>query len=239
MTLHPDPMTPAFSAPENDHERFLYSVSHDLQEPLRMVTSFLKLLESKAGDQLDGDAKRYLQYSVENADRMKHMIHALVDLSRVSRDTEAAQHVNLQEIAGELNCMMSSTARGRGAQLSAPDPIAVFMAPGQAIQLLSVLFQNAFDNQLDGQPLELKLTQRPADEKMVDIELEDNGAGMPEEFTKVAFDLFRKKERSTPNVGAGLAIARAIVGRYGGEIALNRSKTNGTVVSFRLPTTGG
>lgn len=239
MTLHPDPMNPAFSAPENDHERFLYSVSHDLQEPLRMVTSFLKLLESKAGDQLDDDAKRYLQYSVENADRMKHMIHALVDLSRVSRDTEAAQQVNLQEIAQELNCMMSSTARGRGANLSAPEPINVHMAPGQAIQLLRILFQNAFDNQLDNQALELKLTYRAIDEKTVEVALEDNGAGMPEEFTKVAFELFRKKERSTPNVGAGLAIARAIVVRYGGEITLKNSKTNGTVVSFRLPTTGG
>ena len=204
-----------------------------------MVTSFLKLLESKAGDQLDDDAKRYLQYSVENADRMKQMIHALVDLSRVARDTEAAQQVNLQEIAEELNCMMSSTSRGRGATLSVPEPIPVYMAPGQAIQLLRILFQNAFDNQLDNQMLELKLTCRAIDDKTVEVALEDNGAGMPEEFTKVAFELFRKKERSTPNVGAGLAIARAIVMRYGGEITLKNLKTNGTIVSFRLPTTGG
>lgn len=232
-------MNPEFSVPENDHERFLYSVSHDLQEPLRMVTSFLKLLETKAGDQLDEESKRYLQYSVENADRMKQMIHALVDLSRVTRDTEPPEVVDLREIAQELTCMLSSIGRAKGIQLEVIESINVHMAPGQAIQLMRILFQNAVDNQRANEALHIRMTAESGADGRVHIALEDNGEGMPEHFAKVAFELFRKKERSTPNVGAGLAIARAIVMRYGGEISIHPSKPTGTIVSFSLPTHGG
>ncbi len=204
-----------------------------------MVSSFLKLLESKAADQLDDESKQYLRYSVENAERMKQMIHALVDLSRVNRDTEPPTSVDLRVIAQELNGMLSSTARGAGAQLVVPEPINVHMAPGQAIQLLRILFQNAFDNLREDAPLALRLTAGPPNGNTLAVELEDNGQGMSEQFIKVAFDLFRKKERNSPNVGAGLAIAKAIVVRYGGEIHIKQSKPTGTVVSFSLPTLGG
>lgn len=239
MTAQGSSMNQAFSAPENDHERFLYSVSHDLQEPLRMVSSFLKLLEAKAGDRLDDDARQYLQFSVENAERMKRMIHALVDLSRVNRDTEAAEAVDLREIARELVCMLSGLGSDGRAELIAPDAISVFMAPGQAVQLMRILFQNAFDNRPENEVLQLHLTGQQHPDGTVEVALKDNGQGLPEGFIHAAFELFRKKDRSSANIGAGLTIARTIVERYGGQIQLNNSETNGTVVSFRLPTTGG
>lgn len=239
MTAQGNSMNSAFSAPENDHERFLYSVSHDLQEPLRMVSSFLKLLEAKAGDRLDDDSRQYLQFSVENAERMKRMIHALVDLSRVNRDNEAAATVDLREIAQEIISMMSGLGNDGRAELIAPHPIPVIMAPGQAVQLMRILFQNAFDNRPENGFLRLHLTAQVHTDTTVEIALEDNGMGIPEGFIHAAFELFRKKDRSSANIGAGLTIARAIVERYGGQITLNNSKTNGTIVSFRLPTTGG
>lgn len=227
-------MTPSLSDPQGEYEQFLYTVSHDLQEPLRMVTSFLQLLEKKAGDELDDDARKYLLLSVENAERMKKMINALVDLSRVNRDTELPETVNLAELVAELVNMYSST-RGIQIEIESTSTCSALLPPNQALQLMRVLLENALDNQAAGRPLNLRFNCLPAGGDRVTCQFEDNGTGMAEQFTDRVFDIFRQTKRNPERIGAGLAIAKAIVLRSGGTISLSAIQDQGCVVTFDLP----
>lgn len=227
-------MTPSLSDPQGEYEQFLYTVSHDLQEPLRMVTSFLHLLDKKAGDQLDDDARKYLNLSVENAERMKQMINALVDLSRVNRATEDAHAVDLCEILTELVALYKST-RSVEIELTCEAAEKVSMPPQQALQLIRILLDNAVDNKPTDQPLRLRLSCLPAGGERVTCTFEDNGAGMPELFTERVFDIFRQVRKNPSHIGAGLTIAKAIVVRQNGSISLESTEGQSTVVTFDLP----
>lgn len=227
-------MRPSLSDPQSDYEQFLYTVSHDLQEPLRMVTSFLQLLDKKAGEELSDDARKYLQLSVENAERMKKMINALVDLSRVNRETEPPEDINLNEVFTELANMQKET-RGTQIQYHCDEALKVALPPNQALQLCRILFENAVDNKQQDQPLIVRFSCLPAGGERVTCELEDNGQGMAALFTDKVFDIFRQVQKRPDRVGAGLAIAKAIVIRYGGSISMHSTEGQGAVVTFDLP----
>ena len=98
---------PVLKDPETEFDRFVYIVSHDLQEPLRMMTSFVKLLEAKSGDKLDEECSNYLNMSLEHAEKMRRMIYALVDFSRVERTTEEVTNVNLDQMMQDLLSMFA------------------------------------------------------------------------------------------------------------------------------------
>lgn len=227
-------MRPTLSEPQGEHEKFLYTVSHDLQEPLRMVTSFLQLLDKKAGDQLNEEARNYLKMSVDNAERMKRMIHALVELSRVNRETEEPSAVDLSEILKELVEMYVNT-RNQEVELTCEGDALAMIPLGQAVQLLRILFENAVDNKAHDRSLMLNLYCLPAGCDRVSFKLEDNGIGMKEAFVPHVFDVFRQVKKNPERVGVGLTIARAIVERYGGHIVIESTEDQGTVVTFDLP----
>ncbi len=232
MTAQQTQTTRGFADPNSDHERFLYAISHDLQEPLRMVTSFLRLLEVKAGDNLDEDAKRYLDMSMENADRMKQMIYALVDLSRVGRDPEAPVSIDLNSIINELRCVYST--QGVPITLEADCAHAVCMSPTLAVRLLRILVENAVENRKP-ESLHIRITTQIETEGMLRVTVADDGVGMASVFQDKVFDMFKRVGTAPGKTGAGLALARAIVQKYGGNIELASQEGRGTIVSFTIP----
>lgn len=237
MTVPHDPTRSTFDLPEGDYERFLYSVSHDLQEPLRMVTSFLKLLNTRAGDKLDDEAQRYLAYTLENAERMKHMIHALVELSRIGRDTAEAESTCLSGILGDLEIMRLAGHKGGTVKIINVAPQCAFVAPRLAMKLLSILFDNSLQHHPAGRPLTIVFSSDEENNNgYTTYTFSDDGEGMPAAFTPMAFEMFKKARRESPNIGCGLALAKAIVTKYGGKIDLRSEEGQRAVVSFSLPT---
>jgi signal transduction histidine kinase len=236
MTLQKDPVQAAFQAPESEHERFLYAVSHDLQEPLRMVSSFLKLLDTRTGDSLDEDSRKYLHFSLENAERMKGMIYALVELSRIGRETEAPAPMNLAHTLEELSAFCIPAALSDNFKLSASAPYNVLMAPGHALKLLRILLDNSVHHHPAGRPLHIQLKAVEAEDGYVQFNFSDNGAGIPEAFVGRAFEMFACARRDGQRLGSGLALAKAIVEKTGGKINVRSTEGLGTIVSFTLPT---
>lgn len=232
MTAQQTQTSRGFADPNSDHERFLYAVSHDLQEPLRMVTSFLRLLEVKAAGSLDDEAKRYLDMSMENADRMKQMIYALVDLSRVGRDQEASVPIDLNAITKELRCVYS--AQSVAITLDCDCTHALSMSPALAVRLMRTLVENAVENRKP-EGIQVRITTSKEADGMVRVTVEDNGLGMKPVYQDKVFEIFKRVGTVPGKIGAGLAIAQAIVQKYGGNIQLESQEGQGTIVSFTVP----
>jgi signal transduction histidine kinase len=227
-----------FTEPETDHERFLYAVSHDLQEPLRMVSSFLRLLNEKSAPVLDQDSKRYLDYSMAQAERMKGMIQALVDLSRVGRTSEPDEACNLGELLNDIAAMYQMGCEAKAIEIHQESLPLAMMAPSLALRLVRELFFNSVQHGAHEPPLRLRLSGQKLAGNWVEFVFADNGKGMPPGFVPQAMEMFSKSCRDRAGLGAGLAIAKAIVQKHGGEIRLSSEEGKGTVVSFTLPSNG-
>lgn len=200
-----------------------------------MVSSFLKLLEAKAGDGLDDDARNYLNFASENAERMKRMIHALVELSRVNRDQEDCVAVDMNDVMQDFSQMYSEALKAIGGRMTWDVNHAVFAAPGLVVKLIQKLVNNALENVLPGRPLELQIHSHDLGNGFVEIAVEDNGKGIRKSYQARVFEVFKQVGNSSDKVGAGLTIAKAIVEKYGGEISLNSIEGEGTRVCFSMP----
>lgn len=235
MTAQQLQSKPQLSKPENDHERFLYAVSHDLQEPLRMVTSFLKLLEQKIGDQLDADARNYLDFTTENADRMKLMIHALVDLSRVGRDCEPEASIKLEEVFDDLSQMYAEELTATKGNMTFKVEHSVKASHGLLVKLIQILIENSLENASKERALYIEVNSKMVADNMIELSFSDNGVGIKSSYQSRVFDVFQRVGHKPGKIGAGLAIAKAIVEKFGGEISLESTEGCGTTVSIRLP----
>ncbi len=233
MALPNHPAKKGLKAPEGAYERFLYSVSHDLQEPLRMISSFLKLLETKTQGQLDPDAQQYLDYGIENAERMKRMIYALVELSRVARNTETPQVVSLNEVVDDLKGMFSGETDKAGSDIVRGNLPPVLMPPSQVVNLFKILFQNSFDNPGE-EPMQITVEAHQVEDRAL-IEVRDNGRGINPVYLDKIFEMFKRTDARSEKIGAGLTIAREIVQKHGGEINLESTPGEGTTAYLSLP----
>ncbi|MBX9633454.1 MAG: PAS domain S-box protein, partial [Magnetospirillum sp.] len=134
-----------------DLEQFSYAVSHDLQEPLRMVSSYLALLERRYAAQLDEDAHEFIAFAVDGAQRMSRMITDLLDYSRVHRRGNRFAAVELDQVLADAMANLSTAITANGAQVDASPLPTVF---GDASQLMRV-FQNLLSNALKYRPAEI------------------------------------------------------------------------------------
>lgn len=235
---HP-PFTPKTSTkplktPTTEFERFVYIVSHDLNEPLRMMTSFLDLINKKHGDNLPEEARTYMGYCIENADKMKSMIRALVDYSRVGRNSEDITEIVLGDLMEDLFEMYSGDLELSNASVNYDNLPTVQAQPGLIIDLFKILFQNAFENKR-ADILQINITSKPLG-AFHEFCMEDNGKGIKSVYLDSVCEIFRKADKSTSNIGAGLAIAKAIIEKFGGELRIESEENKGTKVYFTLPT---
>lgn len=224
---------PALKSPEGEYERFLYAVSHDLQEPLRMVTSFVKLLDNRLGEDLDEEARQYFDLTIENADRMKRMIYALVELSRVGRSTDAFEEIKMDDFVSDIVRMYSTDMKTSGATIVRKQLPDCKASPRQLMQLFRIIIQNAFENADPERSLEIEISGEKDGEAAV-YHVKDNGKGIRDIFLDKVTELFHTVERSSGRIGSGLAIARAITQRHGGNLSVSSQENTGTVVTFRL-----
>ncbi|MBI1394371.1 MAG: PAS domain S-box protein [Betaproteobacteria bacterium] len=219
-----------------DLERFAYIASHDLQEPLRMVASFLQLLDRKYEGKLDDTGRQYLDFAVGGARRMQALIQDLLRYSRAGRSDEPLVRVDMNRALAVALDNLSVAIADAGAKVS-PDVLPP--ARGQAGELTQV-FQNLVQNALryggEAAP-ELKISGECTDDGMCTFSVQDNGVGIAPQHQDRIFELFK---RLNPNdgksgTGIGLATCKRIIERFGGRIWVESQPGAGSTFRFTLP----
>jgi PAS domain S-box-containing protein len=218
-------------------ERFAYVASHDLQEPLRTVASYVQLLSRRYRDQLDSDAADFIDFAVGGVRRMQHLIEDLLAFSRVG--TRGAPLVPTDMQAGFEGTLASLHAalHESNATVTADSLPMVMADAGQLAQLLTNLIGNALKFRAAEPPLVHVGAERTG--RMWTISVQDNGIGIaPENFERI-FVIFQRlhSREEYAGTGVGLAICKKIVERHGGRIWLESAPGQGARFSFTLPAT--
>jgi signal transduction histidine kinase len=218
-----------------DLEQFAYVASHDLQEPLRMVKTYVSLLRDRYQGRLDPKADQYIAFAVEGASRMQTLIRDLLDYSRFSSGPREVRWVNLEEPLERALAGLHAAIQDSGATLTR-DPLP--SVPGDPAQL-TALFQNLLGNAIkfhsDRTP-EIHIGVRHQDGRQV-FAVSDNGIGLDPHSAERIFDIFHRLHGrgSYPGNGIGLAICKKIVERHGGLIWAEPRPGGGTSFHFTLP----
>lgn len=217
-------------------EQFAYVASHDLQEPLRMVTSYLQLIEQRYVDKLDADGREFINFAVSGAGRMKMLIGDLLTYSRVQRDQNGYERVRLQAVLNRALNSLALTIEETGAKVT-HDPLPEVMAnEAQMFQLFQNLLSNA-----------LKFHGKRPPEIHIGVELlkrewqfciHDNGIGIEPAFLERIFVIFQRlhPKEAYPGTGIGLAICKKVVENHGGRIWAESQPGEGTTFYFTIPT---
>ena len=202
-------------------EQFAYVASHDLQEPLRKVTSFCQLLQRRYGGQLDERADQYIDFAVDGAKRMQVLINDLLAFSRAGRSAEELGPVACDAALATATANLSTQIAEAGAVIEAgPLPV----VRGQ-LTLMSVVFQNLIGNALKftgEQPPRIVITAE-RDGAFWSFSVTDNGIGIEPQYADRVFLIFQRlHERAAyPGTGIGLAMCRKIIEYFGGRIWLD------------------
>ncbi|MDG4555491.1 MAG: ATP-binding protein [Candidatus Competibacter sp.] len=220
-------------------QQFAYVASHDLQEPLRMVTSYLQLLQRRYQGKLDADADEFIGYAVDGAQRMKTLILDLLTYSRVGSRGKPLAPVALEAALADVLSNLQEAVRESGAQIS-HDPLPEVWADlGQMRQLLQNLIGNALKFHGDAAP-QVHLSAAP-DPDGWRLTVRDHGIGIDSEFFERIFVVFQRLHTRDEyaGTGIGLAVCKKIVERHGGRIWVESTPGQGAAFCFTLPAVAG
>ncbi len=221
-----------------DLERFAYVASHDLQEPLRMVASYTRLLQKRYKGQLDEDADTFIGYAVEGAERMQAMIHGLLSYSRVASRPPERADVDLEDVMHETLLMLESRIKDQGATVT-HDPLPTVRGDrGLLAHVLQNLIGNGVKFRRDDPPHVHVSAARDQNEWRITVR--DNGIGIAQRDVERVFEIFQRLNARDQfeGTGIGLALCQKIVARHGGRIWIESKLGEGTAVHFTLPERG-
>jgi light-regulated signal transduction histidine kinase (bacteriophytochrome) len=218
-----------------DLERFAYVASHDLREPLRMVTSYVQLLEKRYSDKLDADAREFIGFAVDGATRMNEFLDGLLYLSRVARDPGVHDPIDSDRALKTSLVNLKTTVKDSAAQVSMDPLPSARINETHLLQLFQNLIGNAIKFQKNGAPKVHISGVR--DGELVRFSVKDNGIGIDPAFADQVFEVFRRLHTRDhyPGSGIGLAICKRIVEQRGGKIWFDSKPDQGTTFYFTLP----
>jgi two-component system CheB/CheR fusion protein len=215
-------------------ERFAYVASHDLQEPLRMVSSFLQLLQKKYNQQLDEEAQKYINFAAGGADRMKTLIADLLDFSRITTVKKEHTAVNLNELANKTLHILRTNIDECNASIIVAGLPEVYGDESQLMQLFQNLTTNALKYRGNVSPvIEWGFTENKHEWEFF---VKDNGIGIEAKHFEKIFIIFQRLHTRTEysGTGIGLAICKKIVELHGGKIWVESSKEKGSTFYFTI-----
>jgi signal transduction histidine kinase len=217
-------------------EQFAYVASHDLQEPLRMVTEFLKLLEKKYAPVLDETGRSYIRYAVGGSVRMKGIISDLLEYSRVGRTSYALEPVNCTELVDEIRELLGVKIAEKSAVVSLQHPAVVLTWKTPLRQVLLNLVDNSLKYARAETPPVVELAVREL-EKYWLFSCTDNGIGIAPEYHEKIFVIFQRLHTKDEyeGTGIGLAISKKIIENLGGKIWLESVPGEKTTFYFTIP----
>ncbi|HEY8970396.1 MAG TPA: ATP-binding protein [Puia sp.] len=215
-------------------EEFAYITSHDLQEPLRMVGSFLQLLQQRYKDKLDKEANEYIHYAVDGAARMKRLISDLLNYSRTNKEWLIEQ-VDISETIQEALKNLRASINECGAIIEFENMPILWADRAQMLQLFQNLIGNAIKFRKEGGQPFIRITATRRDPEWL-FSVEDNGIGIDQQYSEKVFVIFRKLHNQTKfeGTGIGLSIAKKIVEKHGGRIWFESEPGKGTKFYFTL-----
>lgn len=218
-------------------QHFAYVASHDLQEPLRMVSSYMQLLANRYQDKLDADGHEFISYAVGGVSRMQKLINDLLAYSRLGSRAQPFRVVRCDDVLTQVLLNLKSTIAESRASVTHESLPAVM---GDATQL-SQLFQNLISNAIKFHSEKLPKVHLSAKRTNGDwrFAVEDNGIGIEPQFFDQIFLIFRRLHgrMEYPGTGIGLAICKRIVERHGGRIWVESELGKGAKFCFTLPST--
>ena len=215
-------------------EQFAYVASHDLQEPLRMISSYTQLLERRYGDQLDDKAKKYMFYAVDGAVRMQRLITDLLAYSRVGSRAQPLAKTDSHVALGEAIRNLSAAIAESGAVVTNADLPMVMADRVQLAQLFQNLIGNAIKFRGSESPRVHVGVERTAEGWVFCVR--DNGIGIDARHFERIFVIFHRlhSREEYPGTGIGLALCRRIVERHGGRLWVESETGRGSAFLFSL-----
>jgi len=216
-------------------EQFAFVASHDLQEPLRMITSFLTLIEKRYATAIDDRGQQYIRFAVDGAKRMREIILDLLEFSRIGSITEEKKVVSANDLVNEVLIIHKKTIKDKQAKIHLSVLPEILCHPNSIIQVFQNLISNALKYH-DG-------TQKP--EIFIDFtekkdswqfSVRDNGIGIDKEYLDKIFVIFQRlhQKEQYSGTGIGLSICKKIVEFHGGKIWVESKVGNGSTFFFTI-----
>ncbi len=217
-----------------DLEQFAYVASHDLQEPLRMVSSFTQLLEKQYKNRLDEDADDYIDFIVEGAHRMKDLIYDLLTFSRLNTEAKEFEETKLETILNDVLTTLKSSIEENDVKITHNNLPTVMADPTQIQQLFQNLLTNAIKFCGERNP-EIHLDAAELEDELK-ISISDNGIGISPLNQEKIFNVFTRlhTREEYEGTGIGLSICKRIVQRHGGRIWVESEERKGSTFYFTI-----
>ena len=216
-------------------EQFAYIASHDLQEPLRMVTSFLTQLNKKYKDQLDPKAQQYIYYATDGAVRMRQILLDLLEYSRVGRMDYQLEEVDLNVLVKEISVLHRDLILESKGEIIFDDLPTIYAAPIPLQRVLSNLITNALKYQTPDNEAKIKIEVFDKEDYW-QIDVIDNGIGIEEQFFEKIFVVFQRlhSKDKYSGTGIGLSICRKIIENHGGKIWVSSKINKGSTFHLTI-----
>ena len=221
-------------------EQFAYVSAHDLQEPLRMIASYLQLLSRRYKGKLDADADTFIGYAVEGAERLQSLLQDLLELQQVGKGNRPRVPVALGDAVQAACRNLAQTIDEVKAEITC-SPLPTVVGEEQAfVQLFGHLLDNAIKYCEPGvrPAVHISATKKP-NQQLWEVRVQDNGVGISPEFRGKIFDVFQRlhPRQEHPGTGIGLAICKKIVEVHGGQITVESEPGKGSAFCFTVPAT--
>lgn len=216
-------------------EQFAFIASHDLQEPLRMISSFLNQIERKYRDQLDDKAHQYIHFATDGAKRMKQIILDLLQYSRAGKLGDTPEPINLNEPIQEYRVLRRRLIEEKKATIIAENLPNVNCYKVPLVQTLHCFIDNAIKYSREEEPPVIKISVLETDTYW-QVSVEDNGIGIDSQFFDKIFIIFQRLHNRDKygGTGIGLSIAKKNIEFWGGRISIESELEKGTIFSFTI-----
>ena len=217
-------------------ERFAYVASHDLQEPLRMVSSFMQLLEKKYGHLLDATGQEYIHYAVDGADRMKRLIQDLLNYTRLEAAQEDPGDTDMNQVVQEVIYTLSDRIQKSNASVEFGTlPVLSGTHRTQMFQLIQNLVSNGIKYNQQEKPV-VRIDALDQSDHWL-FQVSDNGIGIDPRYFDKIFMVFQRlhARQQYSGTGIGLSVCKKIVERAGGNIWVDSVAGAGSTFSFTIP----
>jgi PAS domain S-box-containing protein len=217
-------------------EQFAYVASHDLQEPLRMIASYVQLLQRRYAGKLDEDATEFIGYAVDGASRMKQLINDMLAFSRVGSRAKPFRLTDLNRVLELVLANLQAAIKDTGASVVVEPLPELKVDELQIAQLFQNLISNALKFRKPGTPPEVRVSAEKQGEYW-QFNVRDNGIGIDPKYCNKIFVIFQRLHAKTEyeGTGIGLAVCKKIVDRHGGRIWVESEPGNGSAFKFTLP----
>lgn len=217
-------------------EQFAYIASHDLQEPLRMVTSFLTQLERRYNNVLDEKAHQYIHFAVDGAKRMRQIILDLLEFSRVGRHTGVPEWIDLNTLVVEITTLQRDQIEAKGATIQADELPALYVHRLPITQVFQNLIGNGLKYAKVNVAPQISIKAEKQEHSWL-FSIQDNGIGIDKDYYDKIFVIFQRLHTRDQygGTGIGLSIVKKIIENFGGRIWVESELDQGSTFYFTLP----